>query len=60
LGDLVGELDGERVLVIAHAANRWSLQHLLLGVPLEELVTAPFEWQEGWVYALDGQLLGRG
>ena len=60
LSDLVDELDGERVLVIAHAANRWSLQHLLLGVPLEELVTAPFEWQEGWEYALDGQLLGRG
>jgi broad specificity phosphatase PhoE len=60
LGDLANEYDGTRVLVIAHAANRWSLQHLLGGVPLEELVTAPFDWQEGWEYALDGQALGRG
>jgi broad specificity phosphatase PhoE len=60
LGGLVNELDGTRVLVIAHAANRWSLQHLLDGVPLEELVTAPFDWQEGWEYRLDGQVLGRG
>ena len=60
LGDLAGEFNGTRVLVIAHAANRWSLQHLLGGVPLEELVTAPFDWQEGWEYALDGQALVRG
>ena len=55
LTDLVAELDGERVLVIAHAANRWSLQHLLLGEPLEKLVAAPFDWQEGWLYRLDGE-----
>ena len=60
LGDLLNEFDGARVLVIAHAANRWSLQHLLDGAPLDELVTAPFDWQEGWEYALDGQALGRG
>ena len=60
LADLLDELDGERVLVIAHAANRWSLQHLLGGVALEELVTAPFDWQEGWEYALDGERLGQG
>jgi broad specificity phosphatase PhoE len=60
LTDLVRELDGTRVLVIAHAANRWSLQHLIGGVPLEELVTAPFDWQEGWEYQLDGRLVGRG
>ena len=60
LADLVGELDGRRVLLIAHAANRWSLQHLLLGEPLEELVVAPFDWQEGWEYALDGERLAQG
>jgi len=56
LNDLFPELDGARVLLIAHAANRWSLQHLLLGEPLEEVVTAPFEWQEGWEYTLPGHL----
>jgi broad specificity phosphatase PhoE len=60
LSDLLAEFDGLRVLVIAHAANRWSLQHLLLGVPLEQVVTAPFEWQEGWEYALHSELLTRG
>jgi broad specificity phosphatase PhoE len=56
LNDLIPELDGSRVLLIAHSANRWALQHLLLGNTLEEVVAAPFEWQEGWVYALPGEL----
>ena len=43
LNDLVPEFEGARVLLIAHSANRWTLQHLLLGVPLEEVVGAPFE-----------------
>jgi broad specificity phosphatase PhoE len=56
LKDLFAEHDGSRVLLIAHSANRWALQHLLLGAPLEDIVTAPFDWQEGWEYALPGQL----
>ena len=56
LNGLFPELDGARVLLIAHSANRWALQHVLLGVPLEDLVGAPFDWQEGWEYALPGQL----
>ena len=49
-----------RVLVIAHSANRWAIEHLLYGTPLEDLVTAPFAWQEGWEYRLDGSRFGRG
>jgi broad specificity phosphatase PhoE len=56
LNHLFPELDGTSVLLIAHSANRWALQHLLLGAPLEDIVAAPFEWQEGWEYALPGQL----
>jgi broad specificity phosphatase PhoE len=52
LGDVAREFDGRRVLVIAHSAQRWALRHLLEGVPLEELVHAPFDWQEGWEYLL--------
>ena len=52
LNDLFPDRDGSRVLLIAHSANRWALQHLLLGAPLEEVVGAPFDWQEGWEYAL--------
>jgi broad specificity phosphatase PhoE len=60
LNDLFPDLDGARVLLIAHSANRWALQHLLLGAPLEEVVEAPFDWQEGWEYALPGQLTVQG
>jgi broad specificity phosphatase PhoE len=48
-----------RVLVIAHSANQWALEHLLEGKPLEDVITAPFRWQEGWVYRLDGERFGR-
>ena len=50
LHDLLPEHDGERVLVVSHAAPRWALQHLLDEVPLEQVVAAPFEWQPGWEY----------
>jgi broad specificity phosphatase PhoE len=56
LNDLFPEFDGSRVLLIAHSANRWALQHLLLGTRLEEVVAAAFDWQEGWEYALAGEL----
>jgi hypothetical protein len=29
-----------------HSATCWALEHLLKGVPLEELATAAFDWQE--------------
>ena len=38
--------------MIAHSANRWALDHLVDGAPLEELVDAPFDWQEGWLYVV--------
>jgi broad specificity phosphatase PhoE len=53
LDDIVARHEGQRVVVIGHSANRWALQHLLDGVPLEELVAAPFEWQPGWLFRLD-------
>ncbi|MFF0339446.1 histidine phosphatase family protein [Kribbella sp. NPDC004875] len=41
------------VLVVAHSANRWALEHLLgSGRPMEELIVAPFNWQPGWEYDL--------
>lgn len=43
---------GQRVLLIAHSANRWALQHLLDGTPLGQVVTAPFAWQPGWEWTL--------
>jgi broad specificity phosphatase PhoE len=52
LVDLVAEHEPGRVLLIGHSATRWALENLLNGEPLEDLVTAPFRWQEGWVYEL--------
>jgi 2,3-bisphosphoglycerate-dependent phosphoglycerate mutase len=52
LDDLRTHWEGARVLVIGHAATRWTLAHLLEDEPLEELVGAPFEWQEGWEYTV--------
>lgn len=43
---------GRRILVIGHTATRWGLDHLLDGRPLEELVSEPFGWREGWEYAV--------
>jgi broad specificity phosphatase PhoE len=50
LDDVAREFDGRRVLVIAHSAQRYALRYLLEGQPLENVVDAPFEWQEGWEY----------
>ena len=55
LDHLLRDHDDARVLVIAHSANRYSLDHLLGGAPLSECVEAPFEWQPGWEYIVDGR-----
>ena len=52
LADLAREWDGKRVLIISHSANKWALDCLLTGGRLEDLVSAPFAWQEGWEYTL--------
>jgi 2,3-bisphosphoglycerate-dependent phosphoglycerate mutase len=54
LGELVDERQGQRVLLIGHVATRWALDHVVHGKPLEELIDAPFDWREGWEYALVG------
>lgn len=52
LAELVEGWNDRRVVVIGHSATRWSLDHLLRGIRLEDLVGAPFEWQPGWEYVL--------
>jgi 2,3-bisphosphoglycerate-dependent phosphoglycerate mutase len=50
LDGLATRHNGERILVIGHVATRWALDHYVDGVPVEELVRAPFSWREGWEY----------
>ena len=39
--------------MIGHVATRWGLEHFLKRhAPLEALVDADFQWQEGWEYVL--------
>jgi broad specificity phosphatase PhoE len=54
LGDLIRDRDGSRILLIAHSANRWALDHLLDGVDLATAIGAPFDWRPGWEYTVPG------
>jgi hypothetical protein len=39
-------------VVIGHSATKWALDCLLNTEALEDVVDAPFDWQEGWRYVL--------
>jgi broad specificity phosphatase PhoE len=53
LDDLPTRWAGQRVLLIGHAATQHALEHVINGVPLEELTAAEFQWREtGWEYRL--------
>ena len=51
--DLHPRWDGKRVLLIGHIATRWGCDRFLKGMPLEELISEEFVWQEGWEYSFD-------
>lgn len=51
---LVKEYNGKRVMVIGHRATQYGLEYWINGVPLPEVVTAPWQWQPGWKYVLKG------
>lgn len=53
LDNLPSRWAGARVLVVGHTATRWALDHILTGVPLDDLLDAPFDWQPGWEYLLE-------
>ncbi|MEU8820702.1 histidine phosphatase family protein [Actinoplanes sp. NPDC048796] len=54
LSDVPTRWNDTRILVIGHVATRWSLDHLINGIPLEELAATDFAWREGWEYRLSG------
>jgi 2,3-bisphosphoglycerate-dependent phosphoglycerate mutase len=52
LDDLFLRWDDTRIVLIGHAATRWSLQHLVDGEALDDVVGAPFDWKPGWEYVV--------
>jgi broad specificity phosphatase PhoE/GNAT superfamily N-acetyltransferase len=52
LAELQRDHEGDRVLLVGHAATRYALDHLLTGRPLESAASAPFGWRKGWEYVL--------
>lgn len=50
--ETLGSYRGKTVLVIGHRATQYALEYWLAGVPLEEAVAAPWQWQPGWTYHL--------
>lgn len=53
LQDLLKEYNGKKVIIIGHRATQYGLEHWINGVPLKEVVTAPWSWQPGWTYYLE-------
>ncbi len=52
LEELAQTADGRRILVIAHSANQWAMEHLLHGADLAERVRTGMTWQPGWEFVL--------
>jgi broad specificity phosphatase PhoE len=53
LDDVLRANAGATILVVAHRATGYALEHLLGGRPLAEVVAAPWQWQPGRRYELD-------
>jgi hypothetical protein len=59
LGERSRDRDGQRVLLVGHAATRrLALDHLLSGRRLEAAVVTPFDQQEGWTFELTQRSTG--
>jgi broad specificity phosphatase PhoE len=50
LAEAMSAFPGKTVLVIGHRATFYAFEHLLHHVPLDQLVTSPWQWQPGWRY----------
>lgn len=52
LRDLLASHDGKKVMILGHRATQYGLERWIAGLPLEDIVTAPWTWQPGWEYQL--------
>ncbi|MGF7229639.1 MAG: histidine phosphatase family protein [Candidatus Saccharibacteria bacterium] len=54
LEDLRKSYDGKTVMIIGHRATQYGLEEHITGIELADVVTAPWQWQPGWKYELQG------
>ena len=52
LSEVQRDWAGRRVLIIGHRATWYSLEHLLNGRCLQDIISGPWSWQPGWAYRL--------
>ncbi len=52
LGEVARRWAGKRVLIIGHRATWYSLERLVNGRDLREVISGPWAWQPGWTYHL--------
>ena len=52
LNSIREKYDGKKIMIIGHRATQYGLDHIIDGVPLEQLVSTKFKWQPGWKYEL--------
>ena len=53
LEDVFKKSNNRRVMIIGHRATQYALEHLINGIPLEQIIPAPWKWQPGWKYELN-------
>ena len=53
LQDVAKRNERQSMLIIGHRATQYALEHWLKGRPLEQVLSAPWQWQPGWMYELD-------
>jgi broad specificity phosphatase PhoE len=54
LSEVARDCAGRRVLIIGHRATWYSLEHVINGRDLRDVIAGSWKWQPGWSYRLDG------
>lgn len=54
LKDLIMRYEGKRIMIVGHRATQYGLEHCISKIPLKNVIPAPWKWQPGWRYHLEG------
>ncbi len=54
LDEVARDWAGQRVLIVGHRATWYSLEHVINGRDLREVISGPWSWQPGWIYRVNG------